>query len=530
MKNIAIIGSSGGNLYRQGGDDPQKLLSEIQTQADSAGINVAFVEFIGAHRSMDGIPDDAPAALWTVEDGRFVHTDDMPLKECNAVAQNSDAELAELINNGKIDGIIMMSCDPEKLNNASLKAAAQKKIPAVGTGGTSVANAQKLGVNVISASGTTGTTSRTRAVAFMSALAKEWNLKYRPIIGTSAAGKNVQQAEANVWKRINFRGIMMASLPGFISMALVLALSKIPALGSLSSVFDTLIDIIPVIVAAIAAKQVSGLDEVGVVAGIIAGVLSKGGGLIGGMVAGIVAGVLAYYIIMFCLKHNVPGTTANIFSGGVGGLAAGLLGMYALAPLCLMLGNGINNLISAATNYNPVLAGALAGLLIWPAIIGGVYHAAILPIVMLEMESTGFSFLGAIDMVGLVMVSAGITLANVFFPRHKSDSTAALPGFLINVAFGTFVEAAYPFMFSSKLVFGSALLSAAVSGLFVGLFGVKGTAYVPSVMAPFMANEGHALQMALCMLIATGLAFVLTVISNKIEIAKESKKEEGIKL
>ncbi len=118
----------------------------------------------------------------------------------------------------------------------------------------------------------------------------------------------------------------------------------------------------------------------------------------------------------------------------------------------------------------------------------------------------------------------------MFFPRHKSDSTAALPGFLINVAFGTFVEAAYPFMFSSKLVFGSALLSAAVSGLFVGLFGVKGTAYVPSVMAPFMANEGHALQMALCMLIATGLAFVLTVISNKIEIAKESKKEESIKL
>ena len=37
------------------------------------------------------------------------------------------------------------------------------------------------------------------------------------------------------------------------------------------------------------------------------------------------------------------------------------------------------------------------------AIIGGVYHAAILPIVLLEMESTGFSFLGAIDMTGLVM-------------------------------------------------------------------------------------------------------------------------------
>ena len=56
-------------------------------------------------------------------------------------------------------------------------------------------------------------------------------------------------------------------------------------------------------------------------------------------------------------------------------------------------------------------------------------------------------------MTGLVMVSAGITLANVLFPKNRSDATAALPGFLINVGFGTFVEAAYPFMFASKLVF-----------------------------------------------------------------------------
>ena len=51
--------------------------------------------------------------------------------------------------------------------------------------------------------------------------------------------------------------------------------------------------------------------------------------------------------------------------------------------------------------------------LIWPAIIGGVYHAAIPPIVLLEMERAGNSFLGAVDMPGLAMVSAGITPANI---------------------------------------------------------------------------------------------------------------------
>ena len=312
----------------------------------------------------------------------------------------------------------------------------------------------------------------------------------------------------------------MASLPGFIAMALTLALSKIPALSGLEDVFNTLVGAIPVIVAAIAAKQISGLDEVGIVAGIVAGLMSTAGGLIGGLAAGILAGVFSYYIAIACFKWKVPGTTANIAAGGLGGLAAGLIGMYLIAPIALWLGNGINDLIAAAINFNPLLAGALAGLLIWPAIIGGVYHAAILPIVLLEMEASGFSFLGAIDMTGLVMVSAGITLANVIFTRQKSDASAALPGFIINVGFGTFVEAAYPYMFSNKLVFAGAIIASTVSGALVGVFGVKGTAYVPTFSAPLMANEGHGLQFAICMLVAMGIAFAITAIANKTTKAK----------
>src|SRR5699024_11107086 len=135
--------------------------------------------------------------------------------------------------------------------------------------------------------------------------------------------------------------------------------------------------------------------------------------------------------------------------------------------IALSLGNGIRYIIELALNYNSIVAGAIAGLLIWPAIIGGVYHAAILPIVLLEMEKTGASFLGAIDMTGLVMVSAGITLANIIYPKQKSESAIAVPGFLINIAFGTFVEASYPFMFSDRLIFIGAILSAALSGVFV---------------------------------------------------------------
>ena len=97
-----------------------------------------------------------------------------------------------------------------------------------------------------------------------------------------------------------------------------------------------LVNSIPIVICAIAAKQVSGLDEVGVVGGIVAGILSVDGGILGGLVIGILAGVLAYYISVFCFRHNVPGTTVNIASGGLGGLAAGSGGKISDCPGCLV--------------------------------------------------------------------------------------------------------------------------------------------------------------------------------------------------
>lgn len=470
---------------------------------------------------MDNISQEAKASLYTLQDGAPVAGETATLREINEQALAQDKALAAEISAGKIDGIVVMSADPKKINAESFAAAAQAKIPIAGTGGTSMGIIQNMGCNVVSAS---GTTNRTRAVAFISAMAKEFGLKYRPVIGSTGDGA---VSSGSPWKRINFRGIMMAAMPGFIAMALLLAIGQIPGLddwiigitgneaASFSGMSSTLIGLLPIILAAIAAKQISGLDEVGIVAGIIAGALSSGGGIIGGIGAGILAGILVYYIATFCFKHRVPGTTVNIIAGALAGIVAGLIGMYLISPVALWLGNSIRWLIDVAITFSPILAGAVAGVLIWPAIIGGVYHAAILPIVLLEMEVAGNSFLGAIDMTGLVMVSAGITLANIVLPRTSGDRVAAIPGFAVNMGFGTFVEAAYPYMFGDKLVFAGALLASTVSGAFVGLLGVRGSAYVPSIAAPFLANAGHGVQFALCMAIALVIALVVTLIANK---------------
>lgn len=516
MKHIAIIGSSGGNLYNLGGKKPAKLLEEIRVQANSAGMKLHAVQFVGAEESMDSAKQDTKASLWQLdESGTFTQSERANLSVVNEEARLLDQKIADLIEEEQIDGLIVMSGDPNDTNQHVIRAAAKKQVPVVGTGGTSMATIATLGARVIATSGTTGTTNRTRAVSFITSLSKEFQLSYRPILGSNPSN---QISNGLGWRNINIRGIMMSALPGFIAMALILALSKIPALSGLSEVFDLLIGALPVVIAVIAAKQVSELDEVSIVAGVIAGVLSVDGGIIGGMIAGILAGVMVRILFRKFVEWRFPMTTVNIAAGGIAGLFSGLLVYYFIAPIALFIGDGIKQLIELAVDFNPILAGTIAGVLIWPAIIGGVYHAAILPIVLLEMERTGNSFLGAVDMVGLVMVAAGINLANIIRPRDKGEAAVAVPGFLINLGFGTFVESAYPFMFSSKWIFAGALLSGGIGGALVGFFEVRGTAYVPTFTAPLLAN--HSLGFIIAMLVPCLVAFFVTLIVNQIKRAK----------
>jgi fructose-specific phosphotransferase system IIC component len=518
-KKIAVIGSSGGHLFVLGGKDAQGLLDEIVRQAEAGGFEVSHIAFVAASTSMDHVTKDTTAVLWTQDETGPKAGETVSLEEANRLAEAESARIARAIRSGEVDALIMVSADPKGINKEVVVAAAEKKIPVAGTGGSSMADARAMGANVVSASGTTGSTNRTRAIGYISAFASVWKTKYTPVIGKATAIES-----GDVWKRINFRSIMMSSLPGFIAMALILAIGKIPFLSSsVGPLFDTLIGALPVIVAVVAAKQVSGLEEVGIVAGVVAGVLSVNGGILGGIVGGILAGILANYLLNWSFRMRFPTTTASLVAGAISGLVSGLLIYFVLAPITLWAGNGVRALIDAALAFNAILAGAVAGLLIWPAIIGGVYHAAILPIVLLEMEKTGNSFLGAIDMCGLVMVSAGITLANIIAPREKSEASLAAPGFLVNVGFGTFVEAAYPFMFADKRIFGTALFAAMVSGAFAGFFNARGTAYVPSIVAPTLSN--NPVGFLISMLVALGTACVLTVIFNKTAKKKEVVEE-----
>lgn len=516
QKQVVILGSSGGNLYGIGGSQPEGLLEEIVRQCNAAEIQVAAIQFVATDRSMDRIDGNASARLFVLGPAGIQTTAAGSLDDVNAAARESDAAIAAQIADGSIDGVVLVSADPEGANSKAVAAAAQASLAAVGSGGSSVAAAQKAGLSFLSMTGTTGTTNRTRAIGYVSALTRHWGVRYRPVIG---ARQSVDTG--SVWRNFDLKGIMVPALPAFIVMALTLAISKIPGIPWFGDIFDLLIGALPVVVAVIAAQKVSGLDTVAVVAGLVAGVLSQEGGILGGIVGGMLAGVLVAYLLQLAFRWNFPGTTANIFAGGLAGLIAGMVVFVALAPLTEALGDGLRSVIDSSVAFSPILAGAIAGAVIWPAIIAGFYHAAILPIILLEMEQVGNSFFGAVDMGGLVMVSAGITLANILFGRRPADRAVAAPGFAINLGFGTFVEAAYPFMFSDKLVFTGAIVASTVSGALAGALGVRGTAYVPSVVAPGLSN--NPLGFLFVMLAGLGVAFAITVVANRIAVARGNR-------
>ncbi|MGC5627614.1 hypothetical protein ACPYO6_05125 [Georgenia sp. Z1344] len=512
VRTVAVLGSSGGNLRSHGGDDPARMLRDVARQIGAAGLQVGPVQLVAASSSMDGIAPDAPAELWGFVEGEPSLLATGTLEEVNTAAREQDERTAALVREGRVDALVLMSADPGDTNRRTVEAAVERGLPAAGTGGTSIATAQRMGLDLVSASGTTGTTSSTRAVAYVSGLARHWRIPYRPSLGGSAATGVADGTSEPAWRRISLRGIMVGSIPAFIALALVLAVSRIPGADGLTPVFDLLVAALPIIVATVAARRISALDEVGLVAGAIAGTLSAPGGILGGLVGGILAGLAASFLLRWTLAHRFPATTANIVTGAFAGLLPGLLVHFALAPLTSYLGEWVQTSIEWAVDVNPLLAGALAGLAMWPAIVAGVYHSVILPLVLLEMGQKGHSFFGAVDMVALVMVSFGITLANVVRPRTSGERALAGSGSAVNFFFGTFVEASYPFMFGDRRILGVALLSATVGGALVGVFGAEATAYLPAFVVPTVATD--AVGMVVAMLASAGLAFTLTLLVN----------------
>ena len=119
-KKIAFIGSSGGNLYKQGGNDLPAMMKELFGQTKAADMEIVFVQYVLASGSLDNVGPDSPATLFTWNGKEVQPVFQGTLREVDAEAAKVDAQLAKKINDGEID---VRQCQPgrcQPTNHGSL--------------------------------------------------------------------------------------------------------------------------------------------------------------------------------------------------------------------------------------------------------------------------------------------------------------------------------------------------------------------------------------------------------------------------
>lgn len=505
MKRVALVGSSGGNLRNIGGGNPPELIGQVKAQLAAAGIALTAVIFVSADRSLD-VEEGASAALWLLRDGepRAVLTGS--LDDVNARAQTEDEELAETIMAGGLDGVILVSAEPAGVNKASVSAVAARDLPASGSGGTCVATAEAGGVRFVASSGTMGTTNVTRAITYTAGLAREWHLTYRP---ASAEGES---SAISVWQRFDPRPVLSDALPALIPIGVVLGFSRHLPASIATEIHGPLLRAIPVVIAVYAAARVSRLGLAGVAGGLIAGVIAQRGGLISALAAGFGAAALGNWLIIKAAQLQWPATMANIIASGGAGVLAGLGAGYALAVPSRAVDHYVALGIDRGLQSYGLWIGLLVGALMWPLMLKGLYHTIIIPLMVVEMEQRGVSFLATMDVIGLVVAAAGIAAANVWLPRVAAHRRAALHTLRITLWFGDYVEGVYPFFEADRRILFVAVGAATATGAIAGSTSARSVSYIPPWLAPVIGSSAIGLTVAL--LACFVVAFAATCILN----------------
>jgi hypothetical protein len=136
-----------------------------------------------------------------------------------------------------------------------------------------------------------------------------------------------------------------------------------------------------------------------------------------------------------------------------------------------------------------VWIGLAVGLAMWPLIRRGLYHTLVIPLMVVEYEGHGLSFLATADVVALVVAAAGIAAAYAVLPRSAGDRRVAARTLRVTFWFGTYVEGVYPFFESDRRVVFVAALAGGAGTAVAGFGQALGISYVPPWMLPFVGSS-----------------------------------------
>ncbi len=203
--------------------------------------------------------------------------------------------------------------------------------------------------------------------------------------------------------------------------------------------------------------------------------------------------------------------------------------LCAIAPLGLIIGNGLQFVINGIYGFAPWLAMMLfAGFM--PFIVMTGMHWAFVPAAMLGVSSVGYDLLLLPAMLCSNTAQAGATFGAAFKTKDKEMKNMAFPAAVSALLAGVTEPAMYGVTLKLKKPMIAACISGGIGGLIVGILQVKSYAFVtPSMtsLVQFISPDGgkNFLYAVIIFAVTLVLSFVLSFILTKGEAEEEAAEE-----
>lgn len=499
------------------------------------------------------------------------------LKEINKLYKKLDEDLiAKSIKDGHIDGLIVISCDPNNINAKSIYGAAKSNIPVTGSGGSSLATAvSKYGIKLVGNSGgSVATTTYTRSISYVYSLSIDWNVRYTPFMPLSTTNNNNDNSNSMNDENMslpNVKSVLESCLPAFLIVSIICRLlekynfdtdSNTSFLLSFSS--DDLLSLLkyqtlPVVACVVfATSQAPHQGSTVLMSSALAACTSCSGSVLAGLLAGYIVSKLVDRALFTCIIWKIPATMSNILvAGGIGMLTSLLFQISHITPLCIALTNTLRSYLQTTPSYkswNGLGFGFLFGCAFCYSSKVGWYHSILLPIILLEMEQGNPSLFGSIDECTLVLVSAGICFGHIILYKmhptkycnivNQDQLVIIKRGFIINMLCGDFIEVVYPYMesypiintfgyiasgVSTEILYGSSILDDNINpSITTTPDDVLSSAYVPIFISIWLANDWF--RMLCACLSAFGISFFGTVLNYVFVVYVFGSTNDGNKI
>ena len=203
--------------------------------------------------------------------------------------------------------------------------------------------------------------------------------------------------------------------------------------------------------------------------------------------------------------------------------------LCAIAPLGLIIGNGLQFVINGIYGFAPWLAMMLfAGFM--PFIVMTGMHWAFVPASMLGISGVGYDLMLLPAMLCSNTAQAGATFGAAFKTKDKEMKKMAFPAAVSALLAGVTEPAMYGVTLKLKKPMVAACISGGIGGLIVGILQVKSYAFVtPSMtsLVQFISPDGgkNFLYAVIIFAVTLVLSFVLSFILTKGEAEEEAAEE-----